>query len=280
MKHIPTLLFALLLCTLAAAAEEPSKPSSIRLPQIKPVDPPKPSPPPGIINRLTGDNLYVIDSDVPLIVLSSPLGLVRVASEVGPLKIRGRFVDGEGKIETRTFKGKSVSVVEAAGKGDVELLIIPEGVKSEGEILRVRLAVDSGTPDPPKPPPDVDPPQPPGKRLIDREGLHVLIVYEEMEVSKLPPGQRAILGAKEVRDWLRAKCAADPSVGGDGKGWYMLDKDQDPTQLAKHWQDALKRPRTAVPWVIVSGGKNGSFEGPLPATVPEMMILLKKWGGE
>jgi hypothetical protein len=79
-----------------------------------------------------------------------------------------------------------------------------------------------------------------------------------------------------VRDYLRGKCV----VGADGKTseFRIWDKDVDAAADAKHWQDALKRPRASTPWLIVSDGKSG-YEGPLPANVDETLALLKKFGG-
>jgi hypothetical protein len=220
----------------------------------------------------------VIDSDMPVIVLASPPGLVTVTTDTGPLKIRGKFVDGSGKTETRTYKGKSVTTVEAIGKGDVELLVIPEGVKTEGEILRRRLAVDAGTPDPPPGPgPGPNPPQPIDPAPIPVAGFRVLIVFEEKDASKLPLGQHSAIYGKQIRDYLNAKCV----IGADGKtkDWWILDQNVNTVNMQKHWQDAMARKRTTLPWLIVSDGKTG-YEGPLPLTLEETMKILKKVGGE
>ena len=112
--------------------------------------------------RLTPDTLYVIDSDVALLVLCSPDGPLKVAGEEGPLRIRGKFADGTGKVETRTYKGKFIYTVDVAeGKsGRCELLVIPKGVQDEKEVIRRLIDANSGPqppPDPPPPPPDTDP---------------------------------------------------------------------------------------------------------------------------
>ncbi len=58
----------------------------------------------------------------------------------------------------------------------------------------------------------------------------------------------------------------------------MWDAGVDASQESQLWQDALKRKRGALPWLVISNGKSG-FEGPLPATVDETLTLLKKYGG-
>lgn|SRR3990167_2973428 len=123
-------------------------------------------------------------------------------------------------------------------------------------------------PIPPKPP---DPPQPPAP--IPLAGFRVMVIYESE--AALPSKQQAILTGKEVRDYLNSKCI--PTPDGAKRGWYITDKDADFSGESKTWQDAVKRPRTTLPWVIVSNGVAG-FEGPLPEDVSAMMALLRKYG--
>ena len=150
----------------------------------------------------------------------------------------------------------------------------------KASVETARATVTIGKPTPPVPPGPVPPgpgPVPPGPAPIPVDGFRVLVVYESAELPKLPPQQQAVLYARSVRDYRDAKCA----VGPDGKTreWRMWDKDSDASGEAKHWQDALKRERKSVPWIIVSTGKGG-YEGPLPASVAETLALLKKHGGE
>lgn len=135
-----------------------------------------------------------------------------------------------------------------------------------------------GTPPPPVPPGPV-PPVPPGPTPapIAGDGFKVLIVYETAETSKMPKGQELVLYSQTVRDYLNAKCP----VGSDSKTkeWRIFDKDVATASESKTWQDAMKRDRKSVPWIVVSNPqKGGGFEGPLPASVDEAMTLLKKYG--
>ncbi len=135
-----------------------------------------------------------------------------------------------------------------------------------------------GQPDPPVPPGPVppDPPGPtPGPVPIPGDGLRVLIVYESADLAKMPPAQQSILDSAAVRGYLQEKCAKGPDGTPERRIW---DKDTDASAESKLWQDAFKRPRKEVPWLVISNGKAG-YEGPLPATVDDALKLLKQYGG-
>jgi hypothetical protein len=126
----------------------------------------------------------------------------------------------------------------------------------------------------PHPPIPVDPtpaPKPPAPIVAD--GLHVLIVYESADLQKLPAGQLSALKSQTVRDYLDGRCAKENGVA----AWRIWDADVDTKESSKVWQDAMKRPRQSLPWVIISDGRSG-YEGPLPGNVADTLELLKKWG--
>jgi hypothetical protein len=127
------------------------------------------------------------------------------------------------------------------------------------------------SPAPPTPTPPTPTPSP-----IPGDGLRVLIVYESAELSKLPPAQATVLYSPEVRGYLDTHCAKGP----DGKTpeWRVWDQNVPTGAEAKAWQDAMARKRDRLPWLVVGNGKAG-FEGPLPATVDETLMLLKLYGG-
>lgn len=129
-------------------------------------------------------------------------------------------------------------------------------------------------PDPgPNPPPNPPTPTPP----ITEPGFRVLIVYESADLSKLPPSQQNVLYGATVRDYLTSHC----KVGPDGKTieWRIWDKDVATDKESKLWQEVMKRPRTALPWIVISNGVTG-YEGPLPVNVEDTLALLKKYGGQ
>lgn len=187
-----------------------------------PVNPPTPRPPIPLpvpvsdVTKLTGDQLYVFDSDGPLIVLASPVGMVKIAADEGPLKIRGRFVGGTGKVETKTFKGKYIYTVEAAATGKVELIVIPVGVMKEADIPRKVLDVDDGTaPQPPPNPPDPPVPPTPADPLL----IVLQLAYTTEPPSLTAPQDKASLAAV-----MRALAVAvlDPAVVNGDNNWALL----------------------------------------------------------
>lgn len=273
MKHfVGTLLLATCLSWSPHVSVAAEPVPAVVLPDF-PAPIPSPKPNPATPQKLSKDELFVVRAEVEIIVLISPdSGLVKITEEAGPLRIRGLFVGGAGKTETRTFKEKFLFLLEANGVGRVEVIVIVGK-----EIIRRSLDVDNGspTPIPPGPtpvPPDPPTPVPPNPAPIPVAGFRVLIFYESAELAKMPPKQALILTGKETRDYLNAKCVQE----GNMRGYWIIDKDADLSGLAKHWQEAGKRKRDAVPWMILSNGKTG-WEGPLPTTVEEFLTLCKKY---
>lgn len=149
------------------------------------------------------------------------------------------------------------------------------------DVAKITIIVGKGTPVPPPvppgPKPDPTPVDPPTPAPIPDAGFRVLMIYETATAASLPANQIAALNSQAVRNYLNAKCV----VGPDGKTreWRLWDKDVNVSNESTIWQNAMKRPRTAVPWIIISDGKKG-FEGPLPVNSAELLKLLKQFGGE
>lgn len=229
--------------------------------------------PPGLVTSLPEGVFYVVTSPNSFLIASSPDGLVSVLKAQGPATLLGRFVEQPGKVQLREIKDKNFAVLTASGSGRCEILAWPVGAQTEDEIIRKLIDVNLGPRPPPVPP--IPPVPEPSPAPIQADGLHVLIVYETAELSKLAKEQELILYSQTVRDYLNAKC---PAVGAT-KEWRFWDKDVTTAAESKLWQDAMKRERKSVPWIIVSNPqKGGGFEGALPATVDETMTLLKKFG--
>jgi hypothetical protein len=275
-------LLTLLLLACPAFAADPPAPSPIRLPDCCRADP-KPMPGPETPTVLTAARQFVIDSDVPVIVLASPPGVVAVTEEAGPLRIRGLFAGGGDAPETREFKGKYVVIVEAAHAGTCELIVIPTGAKSAGEVIRRTLTVQDGTkPIPPPGPAPIDPPapkpvDPPAPAApIAGPGFKALIVYDARDAKSLTAAQYATIFGQATRDYLDAKTP----LGDDGKTheWRMFPDGTAVTTDSKAWRDAMARPRQSLPWLIVSDGKTG-YEGPLPLTETDITAKLTQFGG-
>lgn len=251
-------------------------------------DPPAPTPVPvplpGTPTPLPSEWLYIVRSDAALIVLASPDGLLTVTSQAGPMTIRGKFVGGTGQTETKTFKEKHLYLVEAAATGRCELLIVPSGATAASQVVRRLIDANVGPLPPPVPPVPPTPPTPPTPPVppvpptppapIPEAGLRVLMVYETAE--SLTPTQQAIMQGQTVRDWLNAHCVKGP----DGKTaeFRIWDKDINTAGASPLWQAAMKRPRTKLPWLLISNPGKGGYEGELPASVDEMIKLLNQYG--
>lgn len=166
------------------------------------------------------------------------------------------------------------AIVEAKSPGSEIVVVNRNGANKEvdppEEIDRVQVIAGGVTPTPDDPKPD-DPPTP---APLPGEGFRVLIVRETKDLSGLPASQVAIFSSTDVRNYLNQKTVLE----GNQRAYRIWDQDTDTSKESQHWQDAMKRPRASVPWLLVSNGKDG-YEGPLPKTVAEMMTLLKKFGG-
>lgn len=137
-------------------------------------------------------------------------------------------------------------------------------------VLLVVLWIAGATPVP-TPTPDIDPvPPTPDERLIDVDGYSVLIVFDpETDYHRLTPEQtdliKDIQTSGEIRRWLDSNT-----------NWKVYEGDENTSVLPEVWAEALARPRTEEPWVIISGNTGGE-EGKFPANVEEMKSKLEKY---
>lgn len=188
-----------------------------------------------------------------------------------------RNVSGLDKDGKALFAEASAGSVLVKAKAPGRCRVVLKVIGADGfEDRAVSQIITVGAIDPV--PPGPDPVPPPGPAPIPVPGLHVLIVFESGELSKLPAAQSGILGARQIREYLNATCPKDS----DGKqaAYRFYDKDVDTSADLKVWQDAMKRPRKSIPWCIVSNpDKGGGYEGPLPADTADMLKLLKQYGG-
>lgn len=135
-----------LLCTCSALQAQ------VRFPDVIPVPTPvQPAPTPGGEVDLAEGQLYVFDTDVPVLVFTFPENVLKFVKEEGPLKINGIF-DNSGKRQTKTFKGKFVYTSDIIATGRVTLLVIPVGADSEEKALKRIINVVG-----PRPPPGPGP---------------------------------------------------------------------------------------------------------------------------
>ena len=245
---------------------------TIRLPVVT-VETPPPQPMPATsVLKLSSEVYYVVEADVPVMILASPDGIVNVGSDTGPLKLRGKFIDGKGKVETRTYKGKYVYYIDQNGtaSGNVELFVFAVGEPDAAKVQRVKLVVgESPTPPGPSPPG----PNPPGP--VPVTSFHVVLVYESG--STLSAKQTGVLYSKAVADYLTSKTTPEGGLS----GWRRYDRnvntDSEQATMKALW-DAVKPKVTAVPCLVVEvNGKADIL--PFPANEEEALAILKKAGG-
>jgi hypothetical protein len=188
-------------------------------------------------------------------------------------------LDGVDPIPARVLKDPTVFLLDTRGLAAGRYRFAAVAASRSGEQTRrdfVLVVGDAPGPGPgPAPRPPDPAPQPPPP--IPGNGLRVLVVYESADLARYPPGQLAVLYAKAVRDYLNTHCPPGPD--GRTREWRIYDQDTDTSGESKTWQDAMRRPRASLPWIVVSNGRTG-YEGPLPASVADTLALLRKYGGE
>ena len=236
---------------------------------IPPLDPNGPVP----VDKLQSDEWYVVESSVSLIILGSPGEVVRIEREAGPLRVRGKFCDGTGGVETRTYSSENVYFVNAVESGVIELLVIPVGVSAEQDIIRQPLTVTVGPRPPPGPGPQPEPEPEPQPEPV--KSFRVIFVKESG--STLTPGQTAIPNAKAIRDFLNANTTQE-----DGHaGWREYDPEQivtneQPTMKAL-WEAVQPKIQTVPCWVIEVNGKATVM--PYPKDTADALKLLNQYRG-
>lgn len=267
-------------------APKPIPEGQIRLPVLPPgptptpptpspnPEPTPPAPVPTEVTTLLADQFFVIEADVPFFVLDSRTGFVSIAYDEGPIRLRGKFADGTGKVETRTYQSKYLATLEATQKGQVEILVVPAGATDAGVVIRRTLSVMGQSPQPPpgpEPDPD-DPPVPPGPVTSFR------VIFVKESGATLPLGQSAIPGAKVIRDYLTRKTTPE----GTFAGWREYDPDQVVTNelstMKALWETVKPKLLPAPCLVIEVNGKATVM--PFPSSVDDAMKTLKQYGGE
>jgi hypothetical protein len=139
--------------------------------------------------------------------------------------------------------------------------------------------IPRGLPPAPVPPGPVPPPVPPvpdptpSPAPIQAAGFRVLMIYESSAIPPaIPRAQYDIPRTPEVRDWLTKNTTPENGWA----GWRIGDPDAGVAEGTAFWSQAMKLPRTSLPWVIVNDGdKNRGYSGPMPATAEEFLTLLK-----
>lgn len=279
---------ALYLCLASSAfcAEDsapeaiPAIPPRIVFPVLPTPDkqPVAPAPPadPDAVPTLAYGKLYVIQSETAFILLASPRELVTITPTPGPIAVRGVFVDGTGRVETRTFQSKYVAFVDAGetASGRVELIAVPVGVADELAISRQLINVNHGPQPPPKPVDPVNPVDPPTPAPT---GFRVVFAYESS--AALTREQLNILNSTQITAFLNANCAK----GADGRAdWRKWDRDisissRESATIVELWNAAKPKLGTLPQMIVAVDGKATVMD--LPATEAETLAKLKTIAG-
>lgn len=262
-------MFRALLVSIVAACFVPTASLAtppVRLPETV-VESPQPPKPVDGVTKLSSDRLYVIDSDVPLIVLSSPSGMLSTTTEAGPLKIRGMFVDGGGKRETRTFSGKFVVTVEGLSAGRCELFVIPQGITNEASVIRRRLEI---VVDVPGPAPDPKPDPNPDVQPVTPAKLWVVIIEETSEAAS---NRGAMLSDAKLIDRMNTKqhrfrVVDKDVVGTDGRP---------PADIARFL--TASKGKSLPQLFLVDEKGHPRFSGDMPKSAADLLALITKVGG-
>ena len=114
-----------------------------------------------------------------------------------------------------------------------------------------------------------------GKAPIEAPGFRVMLVYDDVAVSKMSEAAKAVIFSSEIRTFLNENVEKV-----DGKPDYrFVTNTTDMTKDKPYWIKAADRPRPKNPWLMINGKKSGGFEGQAPDNPEAMMALLKKHAG-
>ena len=272
----------LLLVPLLIAAE-PMPPKAgilFPVPTITPVVVHDPAPDPKTDqSALLEDEFYVISSPeefwIRCVPMKSPL--IDITYQEGPLNIRAKFFDGDGKYETRKFTDTYLVLVNATkgALGAVDLIGIPKGVDTEDKIQQTTLKIGNGPRPPPEPDVDVDP-EPDTDTIPAPVGFRVIFKYEKDDLT--PEHSIMMGGDPRIVDYLNDRCAKDAEGYSE---WRAFDKDIQfksgaSPSIKALWETSNADAQPLPKVVIAVNGKARVF--PFPEN-GKMLELLKKWGG-
>lgn len=259
--------FALLLlsgCCAVSQAGVQLQPEAIEITLPNITGPPAPCPDPLVqpVPTITPDTIFVVQSNVPLIALQSPSGLLKITTDTGPLKIRGRFADGDGKIETRNYSAKYLVFVDAEKPGQTELLLVPHGCAKESDIVRQLLVVSDGTA--PRPGPEPGPEPGPDPKPPVAKNIRISVVFD---ADGLNVEQEAVLNALVGWNALQED--------GNEYRWYDAQTEEPDGKKAI---EQLNGPLPGIVYTDKASGKVLKY-GPIPATFEDLKTIVKDLTG-
>ena len=273
--HVQTLAILLVAASLAGAVPSADQPWGFPTPVVVPKDMPEPVPAESLIIR-TNQQL-IVQFKLPTVLRAHPANLVRLTEEAGPIRVRGVFADGIGLIESRTYAGPCIWIIEPVSVNNlptglyrVELDAIPIGerFKSVADITTTTIQVEAGEGaiPPPKPKPDVAP------VVTSFRVLFIRDPHASMTIAQI-----GVYDSQAVAKWLNENCTKD----GITPGWRRYGKDQDTTgefpDVRALWT-AVRPKVTTVPCLVIEvNGKADIID--LPATEADAITTLKTYRG-
>lgn len=112
-----------------------------------------PAPPADYVPTVLPTEWYVVTSETKFFVRRSDNEKVTATVEQGPIRLKGRFAGGGGKIETRNFSAGWIATIESTEKasGRVKLIFIPTNVEDDTKITEQLIDLGVAPQPPPKP---------------------------------------------------------------------------------------------------------------------------------
>ncbi len=194
---------------------------------VREIEPQPPPPAPRAVDTVTAGVFWVVQSEEPLLVLTSPAGVADAIYEPGPLRCRGRWADADG-VETRTLNAKHLYFIEPTQSGKCELLILRASAMDAAEVIRQPLTV---TGEGPRPPPEPSPDDNAVVPIPSPDELRVVLLIDETANEQ----QLLAVNSLDTRIWLDSNCEA----------WQRWDRsaieatgvDGAPPEFVKMWRD-------------------------------------------
>lgn len=219
------------------------------------------------------EGFVLVDSAGPI--TTRPVTLLSVTSDASNVQVEASDAQ-RVPVEFRSLADGRY-IFDKPGRAWVEITAIDF---EKNIFARKTVVVDVGSPPPAPPTPPAPTPVPPGPMPptpptpsvapIEGPGLRVLMVVESGEALDLQT--QDVLYGRKVRDFMTANCIKVDGV----PDWRIVDPDTQYTDREQRFAKALQRPRTSVPWLIISNGVTG-YEGPFPGGPDATLALIQSF---
>lgn len=206
------------------------------------------------VNTLAADEVIVIVSAQPALVIGSPDGVLHIEHTQGPLKVYSK-APGKSQAAWRLYDDPAyphIYLITAAKPGTVEL--IAAETLDAGSVVRRVLTVSGGGPQPPPGPKPQPTPKPiPGD-------LRVMLLLDETD----SPSAAVAVRSLAVRSWLDENCV---QVGGRAE-WRVYDRStvetsgelDDETEIWRRLFATVKGDLPAGPVCVLASGTDVEFK--------------------